>query len=99
MERKLASIQEIKDIQPIKGADRIEVATIMGWNVVVQKGQFNVGDKCVYVEIDSVLPERPEYEFLRPSCYINKNGFKGYLIKTKKTSRNYFTRISITIKS
>lgn len=54
--RKLASIQRVADIQPIDGADRIEVATINGWKVVVGKGQFGVGDLCVYFEIDSVLP-------------------------------------------
>ena len=63
--RKLATIRTISDIRPIKGADRIEVAQVDGWECVVQKGEFNVGDTVVYVEIDSVLPERPEFEFLR----------------------------------
>lgn len=54
--RKLASIQKIIDILPIKNADRIEIATINGWKVVVGKDQFKVGDPCVYFEIDSVLP-------------------------------------------
>jgi hypothetical protein len=63
--RKLASIQEILSIKPIEGADKIEVATILGWHVVVVKGQFKTGDLCVYVEIDSLLPEKPEFEFMR----------------------------------
>ena len=46
--RKLASIQQILDIRPIKGADVIEVASVLGWNVVVKKGEFSVGDKCIY---------------------------------------------------
>jgi len=65
MERKLASIQRIKDLSPIEGADRIEKATVLGWGLVVQKGEFKVGDLCVFCEVDSVLPERPEFEFLR----------------------------------
>jgi len=64
--RKLATIQRIKDLQPIPKADRIERATVLGWHVVVKKGDFQVGDYCVYCEIDSVLPEKPEFEFLRP---------------------------------
>jgi hypothetical protein len=40
------------------GADAIEVATILGWHIVVKKGEFRVGNPVVYVEIDSVLPER-----------------------------------------
>jgi len=63
--RKLATIQKIKDIQPIEGADMIERATVLGWQLVVKKGEFKVGDYCVYCEIDSVLPEKPDFEFLR----------------------------------
>jgi len=64
-ERKLASIQRIEALEPIEGADRIIRATVLGWHVVVRKGEFNVGNECVYVEIDSVLPEKPEFEFMR----------------------------------
>lgn len=64
-ERKLASIQVISNIESIKDADKIVKATILGWEVVVLKDDFNVGDKCVYCEIDSILPERPDFEFLR----------------------------------
>lgn len=65
MERKLATIARIEKIESIKGADSIEVATIRGWNVVIKKNEFKEGDLCVYCEIDSVLPEKPEFEFLR----------------------------------
>lgn len=64
--RKLASIQRIDDIQPIEGRDRIVLAKVKGWNVIVQKSEFNVGDECVFIEIDSVLPEKPWFEFMRP---------------------------------
>lgn len=63
--RKLASIQRISKLEPIEGADRIEKATVLGWELVVKKGEFKENDLCVYCEIDSVLPERPEFEFLR----------------------------------
>lgn len=43
MERKLASIRRISDIQSIPGADAIEVAQVDGWNVVVKKREFNTG--------------------------------------------------------
>ncbi len=64
--RKLATIQRIKSLEPIPEADKIEKATVLGWQLVVKKGDFKVGDYCVYCEIDSMLPEKPEYEFLRP---------------------------------
>jgi RNA ligase (TIGR02306 family) len=64
--RKLASIQRIKSLEPIVGADAIEKATVLGWELVVKKGEFQVGDACVYCEIDSLMPARPEFEFLKP---------------------------------
>jgi len=42
--RKLASIQKIKALESIEGADAIEKATVLGWQLVVKKGEFNVGD-------------------------------------------------------
>ena len=48
--RKLASIRRIADIQPIEGADAIEVATVDGWKVVVKKDEFKIGDLAVYLE-------------------------------------------------
>jgi RNA ligase (TIGR02306 family) len=64
--RKLASIQKIKSLEPIEGADAIEKSTVLGWQLVVKKGEFKVGDLAVYCEIDSLLPDRPEFAFLKP---------------------------------
>lgn len=73
--RELAYIQKIKSLTPIPGADKIECATVLGWELVVKKGEFQVGDLCVYCEIDSILPEYPCFEFLRA---------KKFRIKTVK---------------
>jgi RNA ligase (TIGR02306 family) len=64
MERALASIQRVKALEPIEGADFIEKATILGWQVCMRKGG-KVGDLVVYFEIDSILPDLPEFEFLK----------------------------------
>lgn len=64
MARKLASVQKIVDIKPIEGKDRIVLATIEGFKVIVGK-EMQVGDLVVYIEIDSVLPDRPEFEQAR----------------------------------
>jgi hypothetical protein len=76
--RKLASVQIVKSLEPIEGADKIEKCTILGFQCVVKKGDFNVGDKVVYFEVDSVLPERPEFEFLR------ERKFRIRIIKLRK---------------
>lgn len=54
--RKLATLRTVADLQPIPGADAIEVATVDGWKVVVKKGDFHVGQLAVYLEIDSWVP-------------------------------------------
>lgn len=82
--RHLASIREIKALEPIEGADFIETAVIDGWRVIVKKGDFAVGDPITYFEIDSVLPECPEYEFLRKRCYFANELMSGFRIKTMK---------------
>jgi RNA ligase (TIGR02306 family) len=69
MERKLASIQKIVNIEAIPNADAIEVATVLGWKVVVKKGEFSIGEYCVYCEIDSVFPERDIFDFLKSKHY------------------------------
>lgn len=85
MERKLASIRTITDIQPIDGADAIEVAAVGGWKVVVKKGEFRPGDLCIYCEVDSFLPIRDEFEFLRKSSYKKmKDGSEGFRLRTAK---------------
>ena len=62
--RNLASIQKIVDIQPIEGADKIECVQILGWKLVAKKNEFKIGELCVYIEIDSILPKIAAFEFM-----------------------------------
>jgi len=83
--RKLASIQRIWKIEPIEGADRIELAHVLGWQCVVNKGQFQAMDLAVYFEVDSFLPVRPVFEFMRSSSYRNSNIMgEGFKLRTMK---------------
>lgn len=83
--RKLASIQRIWKIEPIKDADRIELAYVLGWQCVVNKGQFQPMDLAVYFEIDSFLPIRPEFEFLRISSYRKTDIMgEGFRLRTMR---------------
>jgi hypothetical protein len=63
--RKLASIQKIEKLEPIPKADFIEKATILGWELVVKKGEFQEGDLAVYIEIDSIVPDIQIFEFMQ----------------------------------
>ena len=83
--RKLASVQYIHDVTPIEGADAIECAHVLGWQVVTKKGEFSVGDIGVYFEIDSFLPIRPEFEFLRKSSYKKTDLMgEGFRLRTAR---------------
>lgn len=81
-DRKLASVVKIVDIQPIPGADAIVVATVKGWKVVVKVNEYKVGDLAVYYEIDSFLPIRPQFEFLRKSSFKRMGSTEGFRLKT-----------------
>lgn len=76
--RALAHIEKIAWTKPIEGADNIELVGILGWQCIAKKGEFQVGDPCVYFEIDSKVPEEPVFEFLRP---------RNFCIKTMKLSK------------
>ena len=67
--RQLASIQAVNAVEPIPGADAIEKIRVLGWWVVAKKGEYRPGDRVVYCEIDSLLPEHPQFEFLRAGCF------------------------------
>lgn len=84
MERKLASIRRISDIQSIPGADAIEVAQVDGWNVVVKKREFNIGDLAVYFEIDSWIPHELAPFLSKGKEPREYNGIKGERLKTIK---------------
>jgi len=55
---KLTQITQILDLQPIKGADRIERAKVLGWDVVVRKGLHQIGDKVIFVFPDTNIPKK-----------------------------------------
>ena len=85
-ERELAYVVNIDAIEPIVGSDNCEAATVGGWRVMVRKDQFHPGDKAVYFEIDSKLPDTdPRFAFMERKNYKVKTqrytfGGKGLMI-------------------
>ena len=78
-ERALAHIEKIEWIKPIDGADNIELIGVLGWVCIAKKQEFKVGDKAVYIEIDSKCPENDErFSFLAT---------KHYKVKTMKLGK------------
>lgn len=88
-QRKLVTIRNINQILPHPNADRLAIAVIDGWKVVVGKDEFKADQAVVYFEIDSLLPIEEEFEFLRKYAFVKKawleslvpNG-EGFRIRT-----------------
>lgn len=80
--RELAYVVSIDEIRPIEGADRVELAIVGGWQIMVRKNQFQIGDPAIYFEIDSRVPEIEAFEFLAQRHYKVKTQkfFKGQVI-------------------
>jgi len=61
---KLASIEVIKKLRLHPNADRLEIAEVLGWQTVVEKGLHREGDKIVFICIDTIVPRKEWSEFL-----------------------------------
>ncbi len=88
MTRKMATIRRIDAINPIPGADAIEVATVGGWKVVVKKGEYQVNDLAIYVEIDAWCPTTVA-PFLTKPGHTPKvyEGVEGERLRTVKLKK------------
>lgn len=81
-ERELTYVVAVDDVTPINGYDRVELAHVGGWTVVVGKGEFKKGDPAIYFEIDSKLPE------VKPFTDMEFLSKKHYKIKTQKMCKS-----------
>lgn len=80
-ERELAYVVIVDAVTPIEGYDRVELAHVGGWTIVVGKNEFHAGDPAIYFEIDSKLPE------VEPFINMEFLAKKKYKIKTQKMCR------------
>lgn len=82
--RKMASVRKITNLLPIEGADAIELALVDGWQVVVKKDEFKVGELAIYFEIDSWVPNHIAPFLTKGKEPREYNGVKGERLKTIK---------------
>lgn len=95
MTKDLAIITRVQKIEPIPNYDRVVKATIENYPVIVQKDQFKEGDLCVYVREDSLLPVKPEFEFLRKNSYSKL--YNGFRIRNMKMCGMYSSGIAFSL--
>ena len=96
--RKLVTIRTISAIDDIPGADFIKVAQVEGWKVVVKAGEFQPGDMCVFLEVDSFLQLSDErFAFLEKNA-ITWHGIKGVRLKTIRLRKQLSQGLALPLK-
>lgn len=67
MTRQLASIQRVFTVNPVPDSDHLDVVRVLGWDVVTKRNELKTNDLIVFIEIDAILPDRPDkvFEFMR----------------------------------
>lgn len=80
----LVEVVKINEINIHPNADRLELATVKGWQVVVQKNLYQSGDKVIYIPIDSILPQELEERIFGPDSKIKLSKSRVRTIKIRK---------------
>jgi len=81
----LASIQKIISHEIHPNADNLDIIKVLGWQIVTRRNDFKLNDLVVFCRVDSLLPVKPEFEFLRVSSFRKMHtGEEGFRIKTVK---------------
>jgi len=92
----LATIQTIIKIEPIDGADKVELAEVLGWKVVIKKNEFKEGDLCIYIQIDTTI--NPKMKCFSHLVNLKKPNDRVRII-TKKIRGVYSQGLLISIDS
>lgn len=61
----LASVQKVLSVTKHPNADTLSICTVLGWQCIIKLDQFKENDLVGYIMIDTVVPEKDEFEFLR----------------------------------
>ena len=66
-------IAAINEINPIEGADNIELAVVGGWNCITKKGEQKIGDLVMVATTDAIVPFELS-EKMGVTNYLRKGG-------------------------
>jgi len=66
-------ISTVNEINPIEGADNIELAVVGGWNCITKKGEQKVGDLVMIATTDAIVPFELS-EKMGVTNYLRKGG-------------------------
>lgn len=83
MSKYIVPIMLIDKIKEHPNADKLEIAVLQGWECIVQKGVYKVGDKVIYIPIDSILPIDVECILFGPDSKITPSKNRIRTIKIR----------------
>ena len=86
-------VGRIGEIQPIEGADNIELVMVGGWQAITKKGEYQVGDKVVVATTDAVIPQALS-DLMEVTGYLRK----GQRVRTVKLRGVYSECLLIPFK-
>lgn len=79
----IINMEEVKDLAPLENSDNLLIAKIKGWEVVVRKGQYALGDRVIFLPPDSVLSEEFESKLFPPDSKIKLHNRRVRAIKIR----------------
>jgi RNA ligase (TIGR02306 family) len=77
-------LTKIVNILPHPNADRLEIAVVYGFEVVVKKDSYKVGDEVIYIPIDSILPNKLEQHLFPADAKIKLHRSRVRQIRIRK---------------
>ena len=66
-------VGKVKEIKPIEGADKIELAIVNGWSCITKKGEYKVDDLVTIATTDAVIPQNLS-DAMNVTNYLRKGG-------------------------
>jgi RNA ligase (TIGR02306 family) len=64
---KIATVEVIRDIYPHSNADTLELVKVLNYQCVVKKDSYSIGEKIIFIQPDTVLPDSDWSEIYRKS--------------------------------
>jgi RNA ligase (TIGR02306 family) len=84
----------VTEVKAIEGADNIELGVVGGWNAIIKKGEYTVGDHVVVATTDAVIPKE-----ISDSIGVTNYLRKGQRVRTVKLRGVYSECLIISLDS
>jgi RNA ligase (TIGR02306 family) len=79
----IVEVCSIDKVENHQNADRLDIVEVKGWNCIVGRDQYKIGDLVVFVPPDSIIPqnliEKYNLEYLRNGGRVGSTRLRGCL--------------------